>query len=170
MSGAEFRMQNGGRNDEVEGELTGALRAWAASLEGVGAPAAVEARLRTAFRRRRKRNYLWAGALAAAVLLAAALLTVQIPDRRGSAAVSARPAEIATEFIPMFYGQGLSPTESARLVRVRLPRSALASFGLPLAEDRRAGRIEADVILGEDGVARAIRFVRIHRSDEERKP
>jgi hypothetical protein len=49
-----------------------------------------------------------------------------------------------------------------RLARVRLPDQAVRTLGL----DARAplpgvdGFVEADVLLGEDGLARAIRFVR----------
>ena len=46
------------------------------------------------------------------------------------------------------------------MVRVRLPRSALAAFGLPMNEQRAEETIQADVVLGEDGLARAVRFVK----------
>ena len=45
-------------------------------------------------------------------------------------------------------------------MRVELPRSALMSFGLPMNMERAGERIKADVVVGEDGLARAIRFVR----------
>jgi hypothetical protein len=68
-----------------------------------------------------------------------------------------RPQEIATDFIPLGqYGQ----VEEGHLVRVELPRSALASFGLPVNAESAGGRVKADVLLGEDGTARAIRFIR----------
>jgi hypothetical protein len=41
-----------------------------------------------------------------------------------------------------------------------LPRSALASLGLPMNVERANERVKADVLLGHDGLARAIRFVR----------
>lgn len=72
---------------------------------------------------------------------------------------NARPQEVATEFIPLTRGP-FTPSEEGHLVRVELPRSALASFGLPLNAEATGGRVKADVLLGEDGVARAIRFVR----------
>lgn len=67
--------------------------------------------------------------------------------------------EVATEFIPVMYGQGLPPIEGGRLIRVQLPRSALWSFGLPMNVDRAGSRITADVLVGNDGMARAVRFV-----------
>ena len=67
--------------------------------------------------------------------------------------------EIATEFIPLVYGDVLAE-ETQQVVRVRLPRVALASFGLPVDEERGSERVQADVVFGGDGMARAIRFVR----------
>jgi hypothetical protein len=84
----------------------------------------------------------------------------------GSGGAPARPSadaraqEVATEFIPLMQGVPYPPAEDAHLVRVELPRSALASFGLPVGADSAGGRVKADVLLGEDGIARAIRFVR----------
>jgi hypothetical protein len=68
--------------------------------------------------------------------------------------------EIVTEFMPLTYGAALNPNEGGQLVRVELPRSALASLGLPVNVERSNERVKADVLLGHDGLARAIRFVR----------
>jgi hypothetical protein len=68
--------------------------------------------------------------------------------------------EIATDFLPLIYGETLTAEETQQVVRVRLPRAALASFGLPVSEDRTAERVQADVVLDGVGMARAIRFVR----------
>jgi hypothetical protein len=67
--------------------------------------------------------------------------------------------EIATDFMPMS-GSDPIPIDSGSLVRVELPRSALESFGLPMNMERAGERIKADVLVGSDGLARAIRFVR----------
>lgn len=83
-------------------------------------------------------------------------------QRRPETGVSVNPApqrEVVTEFIPVMYGQGLPPNEGGRLIRVQLPRSALWSFGLPMNVDRAGSRITADVLVGNDGMARAVRFV-----------
>jgi hypothetical protein len=42
---------------------------------------------------------------------------------------------------------------------MRLPRSTLLPFGFPLDETRASESVNADVLFGEDGLARAIRFV-----------
>ena len=61
--------------------------------------------------------------------------------------------------IPLVQDAGFAQSEGTRLVRVELPRSALSSFGIPVNGEQAGGRVKADVLLGEDGTARAIRFV-----------
>ncbi|HEV7890319.1 MAG TPA: hypothetical protein VGP08_06755 [Pyrinomonadaceae bacterium] len=80
-----------------------------------------------------------------------------VTSNRGTASQTADADEITTEFIQL---AGFTQSEGVHLVRVELPRSALASFGIPVNADRAGGRVKADVLLGEDGTARAIRFVR----------
>ncbi len=68
-----------------------------------------------------------------------------------------KPAdEIATNFIPLY---NIPMTEGGQVVRVTLPRSALATFGLPVNAALADKPIKADVVIGNDGIARAIRFV-----------
>jgi len=72
---------------------------------------------------------------------------------------NAENTEIATDFIPVVYGGAANLAEGGRMVRVELPRSAMASFGLPVHMDRANERVKADVLVGVDGLAQAIRFV-----------
>jgi hypothetical protein len=87
-------------------------------------------------------------------------------DIKTSKQVTRRPRrrpvqrEIATEFLPVAVDDGWTPLDGGRLVRVKLPRSALGVFGLPVDEERAPERVQADVMLSNDGVLRAIRFVR----------
>jgi hypothetical protein len=67
--------------------------------------------------------------------------------------------EIATDFIPLGYMNVASLQEGGQIVRVELPRSALVNFGLPVNMDRYNEKVKADVLLGVDGLAHAIRFV-----------
>jgi hypothetical protein len=67
--------------------------------------------------------------------------------------------EIATDFIPLSYMSAVSLQEGGQIIRVQLPRSALANFGLPVNMDRYNEKVKADVLYGVDGTARAIRFV-----------
>ena len=72
-----------------------------------------------------------------------------------------RPAqrELATEFLRVPGADPFEPLDPGRMVRVQLPRSALEVFGLPLNESRWGERVKADVVLAEDGMVRAVRFV-----------
>ena len=67
--------------------------------------------------------------------------------------------EIATDFIPLSYMNVASLQDGGQIVRVELPRSALVNFGLPVNMDRYNEKVKADVLLGVDGLAHAIRFV-----------
>lgn len=67
--------------------------------------------------------------------------------------------EIATDFIPLSYMSAASLQDGGQIVRVQLPRSALANFGLPVNMERYNERVKADVLFGVDGRAHAIRFV-----------
>jgi len=50
--------------------------------------------------------------------------------------------------------------DDAVLVHVTLPAETLLSFGLPLNNDEMAAEsVEADVVIGSDGIPAAIRFV-----------
>jgi len=66
--------------------------------------------------------------------------------------------EVMTDFIPIVYDP--EPIERGQIVRIRLPRAALATFGIPVNEEHAEEAIRADVLLGEDGLARAVRFVK----------
>jgi hypothetical protein len=67
--------------------------------------------------------------------------------------------EIATDFIPLGYMNAASLQDGGQIIRVELRRSALANFGFPVNMDRHNERVKADVLLGADGLAHAIRFV-----------
>ena len=152
--------------------LSDALRAVAAEDSGLHASSDVEARLRAEVgsiaRARRRRIAMMAVAAAAALAVAVAVPWSRRADDSRVPAVhtpqAATPAaEAATAFFPLTYSS--LPVSNAQLVRVQVPRSALASFGLaPIdvpapAGGRASATVAADVLVGEDGMARAVRFV-----------
>jgi hypothetical protein len=61
--------------------------------------------------------------------------------------------------MPLGYMNAASLQDGGQIVRVELPRSALANFGFPVNMDRYNEKVKADVVLGVDGLAHAIRFV-----------
>src|SRR5215813_8387089 len=68
--------------------------------------------------------------------------------------------EYATDFVPLSYGGVKKPMESGEVIRLEMPRSALIAFGLPVNVDRADTPVKAELLLGEDGMARSIRFLR----------
>lgn len=67
--------------------------------------------------------------------------------------------EVASTFMPLGHNSPATIQEGAQVVRVEMPRYAMARFGLPVNMERYDERVKADVWLGADGLARAIRFV-----------
>jgi hypothetical protein len=127
----------------------------------------VEARLlgevRSIARARRRRAFAAVLAMAAALFVAVALPmwrgTTQPVD--SAAAPGTAQGEVATAFLPLFYSN--VPARNAQIVRMKVPRGALASFGLATMDSLNGlsgGTVLADVLVGEDGLARAVRFVR----------
>lgn len=68
--------------------------------------------------------------------------------------------EAITGFIALSNGNQLVPLESGQVLRVELPTSTLISMGLPITAEDVSKPILADLLVGQDGMARAIRFVR----------
>jgi hypothetical protein len=79
-----------------------------------------------------------------------------ITTRRARGPVT-RPQEVVTDFFPLM--DPAPPFERGQLLRVELPASAMQMVGLPVREDRLADPVQADVLVGEEGLPRAIRFV-----------
>jgi AcrR family transcriptional regulator len=100
---------------------------------------------------------VWGVAAAVTTIVLAVLVLRPTPEAPQPTEVASR--EIATDYIPIGYSTPLSPNEFAQIIRVSVPRSDMAQFGLPIRLDTGPERVTADVVLGEDGVARAIRFV-----------
>src|SRR5262249_43511801 len=69
------------------------------------------------------------------------------------------PREFVTQFFPVIQGSELIPLEGGQIVRVRMPRSNLIPLGIPLNQERANETIQADVLVSNDGLARAIRLV-----------
>lgn len=92
-------------------------------------------------------------------------VTVKPPRRRSvrrtprSEVANHVTREIATDFMPLGYLNAATLQDGGQIVRVELPRSALVNFGLPVNMERYNEKVKADVLLGVDGMARAIRFV-----------
>jgi len=67
--------------------------------------------------------------------------------------------EVATDFVPLGDMNAAILQDGGQIIRVKLRRSALVKFGFPVNMDRYNENVNADVLIGVDGMARAIRFV-----------
>src|SRR5262249_4828386 len=76
-------------------------------------------------------------------------------------------SEIATDFLQLADTSGLSRPERLQIIRVQMPRVALASFGLPMSFERATEPVQAELIVGSDGLTRAIRFVQTNLEPEQ---
>jgi hypothetical protein len=156
-------------------ELLEGLRALAA--EGPReSPAYIEDRLRAQFRRRKRRRTLlttWVPAFGFAAAAGIALL-VWTHSSNGTesqkpkpapvlavvaqAVVSAAEDETDASFYPLPEAESLPAVENAMVVRVQLPVSSLQLMGVPVSEERADASVQADLLLGQDGLARAVRL------------
>ena len=157
-----------------DSRLTASLREVAREEASLGASPAVRERLMVEMRavagrerRAAARRNLLAFAAAAALVVAIGGSAWRSYARRAAAAstradTALASREITTDFLALAYS-GV-PISGGQIIRLEVPRAALASFGLtpPEASDagQAAGTVLADVVVGDDGLARAVRFVR----------
>lgn len=64
------------------------------------------------------------------------------------------------DFLPLPFVTPVAAAETLDVVRVRMPRSAMVRYGLSASTERAWEPVSADIVFGQDGVARAIRFVK----------
>jgi hypothetical protein len=65
----------------------------------------------------------------------------------------------SSPFIPLPYGDENLVDDGATIVRVEMPRSALRAAGFAVAQDRAGDPVRADLLVGADGLAHAVRLV-----------
>lgn len=69
-------------------------------------------------------------------------------------------------FVPVPAAARLPQFESGVIVRLALPVTALPSYGVDISPASSDQPVEADVLIGQDGLARAIRLVNSSRSQQ----
>lgn len=165
---------------EQERALSEWLREVADADVASGASPAVRERLLEEVRARhraRRASTFKMYALAAGLVIATALPVWQLTARLAiepsprAAAVPAGDAEVATAFYPLAYGT--LPVSQGSIVRVEVSPTAFAALGVePPAARSPRDVVLADVLVGEDGLARAVRFVQTLSRDgaQEQRP
>jgi hypothetical protein len=173
---------------ERQQNIASALRKASAEWSRMEAPARVEGRVRSAFRAqagavktsfRDTRPWLgvlaWATAVATVLVLAISLAPLHEPPSAAPRRAATKAAILASlqelpdglgadgglegGFVPLPNVEQLNASEQGDLVRVELPRSAMLALGFEVSPERAAERVQAEVIYGPDGVARAVRFL-----------
>lgn len=147
--------------------LTAGLRAVAEDDERFGSSSAVGLRLlaevHAMAEAKRRRTLVLALSAAAAVLIAVLVPTwwswhsaSDVPLQADAPVIE---RELVTEFFPLTYSN--VPARGGYVVRMQVPRAALASFGAAAFASDTSPQVLADVVIGNDGLARAVRFVRV---------
>ena len=119
--------------------------------------------------------FKWATAAAALFAMAAFLSGGRQPESAAPAvspgvemAAAGMPAEtpidggtpeVESGFIALPNAAQIGPNEEVNLVRVEVPRSAMIALGYDVKPAEASESVQADVMLGNDGLARAVRFL-----------
>lgn len=149
-------------DEAADRQLTAGLRALAHSSNGVANADAMEASLLEAFdahhaRVRRSAWRSWAAAAAMLILVAGLVAVTRTVSDRPAAET---PQAIDSGFVPWPGATALPAFESGQLVRTELPASVLPLLGIAQADAPAGGHVIADVLYGQDGLARAVRLVK----------
>jgi hypothetical protein len=127
-------------------------RAIAAAIER-----ATRRRARTLAPRALERWLAWPVALAASIALVAVVVR---PMLGGEAAAPSLEARAATpSFMPLVPVAEIERSSDAYVVPARVPRMALAQFGLPVNPARAGEAIDTELLVRPDGAVLALRFV-----------
>lgn len=90
-----------------------------------------------------------------------ASLTVA-PAKKKPRPVAKKPVSQPEEpFIAIPYTPQIEPYERAEVMRVNVPVAALIAAGLPMSTVDPTAKAQADVLVGQDGRARAVRLIAI---------
>lgn len=68
-------------------------------------------------------------------------------------------SNVSNEYVPLTYLASATAIDTGTIVRVQLSRAALVRLGLPVSAEGSSDSVRAEVVIGDDGVARAIRLV-----------
>jgi hypothetical protein len=136
-----------GAAPHVEAALLAQVRALASTSTGLQPPAAG---------RPRWTAYIAAAAAIVFVMLVWRFVPSHPPAMLASISGSLEEPPLG-DFLPLPYAH--VPTQGGQVVRMTVPRAALTSFGFDPGNPGGPDAVLADVFVGTDGLARAVRFV-----------
>jgi hypothetical protein len=151
----------------MNNRLTEAIARLKAESENADAPAEIERALLAEFdrvqSRRRRLSWMIAGGAVAASIAVALIVSVRehLAHPVSSAIVAEDVQKSEQPFVPIPYVAPLGAYERAQIVRMDVPVAALIAAGFPMRTTDPGARAEADVVVGQDGRARAVRLISI---------
>lgn len=145
-----------------DNDISDALRALAEAGPQQASPS-VQQKLLLRFRKRRNARRLRAYVIGVAGLLMLMIGLYRAPWHKPSPSPrvsSAAGLDIPSGFIALPYAQSGVPVEQAVIVRVNIRVSELDGLGVTFAPATTHQSVSADLLIAQDGVARAVRFVK----------
>jgi hypothetical protein len=157
-------------DDTLAPRLAPAFATLRGAMAGIDAPRGVEKELMDAFARRfpRKRWYhvlsprQWSVAGGAGSIATVALLAVMMPHLPAPDAATGAPRLAAGEgpaFIALQPIERIEQETNPRMLETDMPRSALASLGLPVNPEDAGDSVRAELLVAADGSPLAMRLV-----------
>lgn len=117
-----------------------------------GTAALVLGAFRAHHERRRRRRVAILTSIAAILVLVFIAAKLLRPAR-------AVPNTAEARFIALPYGESGVPLEQGVVIRLDLPSADLVQFGVPPSLRPKSERVRAEFLIGQDGMARAVRFL-----------
>jgi hypothetical protein len=111
--------------------------------------------------RRRRRGRYWIAAAGAIAASTAGLWMIVKNVQHKPAPPPSVQTEAEQPFVPIPYVLPPAPYERVEVVRMKLPVAALIAAGFQMQTADLGAQAEADVIVGQDGRARAVRLISI---------
>jgi hypothetical protein len=99
----------------------------------------------------------WAWAIAASLVVGIVLWKTNQPSPE---ARRIQPVETVTEFIAVPGSETLPAPLETSILRVRVPKGELRQYGFDVPPPDAGEMVGADFVVGDDGLARAVRLVR----------
>ena len=163
-------MQTKDEDDHSNASLASPLEALRAALAGEDAPRGVEKELMDAFARqfppRRWYHELspagWGVAGGVGSTAAVALLAFTMSMNANNPVADALPADMTEDgpaFIALESAERIAQEANVRMLATDVPRSALASLGVPVSPENAGDQVRAELLVGADGSPLALRLL-----------
>ena len=157
-------------NDPHDAILRAPFDALRGELESIETPPAIQARLMAAFAKQHPKRHWYqmrswprlavAGGMGSSALALLLLLSLhKAPQRDDANPAPHIGGDGANAFIALESRERILQEPSPRLIEADLPRTLLASFGMPLTPENAGQLVRAELLVSAGGEPLALRFV-----------